>query len=164
MRFVNPFQDRLRVVLFILGAVALFLGSAMLSFAHAQGLYAGKILSAPGSLWIEESGGGSIGQFASEIDALKRSGTMVVIDGLCLSACTMATSVRHVCATPRGILGFHQAWVPGPSGHIPAPDGTAFMASYWSPAAKAWVRRHGLRVDMQFVRADQIVPPCSTRP
>ena len=51
--------------------------------------------------------------------ALRSSGERVVIDGPCLSACTMVLGViprDRICVTPRARLGFHAAWHPDDSG------------------------------------------------
>lgn len=50
---------------------------------------------------------------------VRMSGQKVIIDGLCLSGCTMALGLvprDHICITPRARLGWHSAWGVNPDG------------------------------------------------
>jgi hypothetical protein len=96
---------------------------------------------------IQLSPGGDVKQYLALFAVIRQSGERVVIDGPCLSACTLVLSTipRHrICVTPRAILGFHAArWVDR-SGreYAAAAPNRAIMASY--PASvRAWIRRHG---------------------
>ena len=47
--------------------------------------------------------------------AVRESGERVIIDGPCLSACTLVLGVvpkDRICVTPRAVFGFHAAWMP----------------------------------------------------
>src|SRR5215472_14994929 len=57
--------------------------------------------------------GGQIGAYLNRFDAIRQSGDRVVIDGPCLSACTMvlgAVPRNRICVTARAKLGFHAAY------------------------------------------------------
>jgi hypothetical protein len=61
---------------------------------------------------ITDDPGGQIGPYLESLAALRSSGEQVVIDGPCLSACTMVLGViprDHICVTSRARLGFHAA-------------------------------------------------------
>src|SRR3981081_550232 len=61
---------------------------------------------------ILASPGGQVGPFLDLFERVRASGERVVIDGPCLSACTLVLSVvpdDRICVTRRAILGFHAA-------------------------------------------------------
>jgi hypothetical protein len=58
------------------------------------------------------SPGGQVGPFLDLFERVRASGETVVIDGPCLSACTLVLSVvpnDRICVTRRAVLGFHAA-------------------------------------------------------
>ena len=62
--------------------------------------------------------GGQIGPYLDKLQSLRKSGQNVIIDGSCLSACTMVLGVipPWPVVTARARLGFHSAWRPDQSG------------------------------------------------
>src|SRR6266550_2950639 len=75
-----------------------------------------SISSASATVRIVSDAGGQIGPYLENLVAIRGSGERVVIDGPCLSACTMILGViphERICVTPRAKLGFHAAWNPG---------------------------------------------------
>ena len=61
---------------------------------------------------ILASPGGQVGPFLDLFDRVRASGERVVIDGPCLSACTlvlMTVPEERICVTRRAVLGFHAA-------------------------------------------------------
>src|SRR5882757_3900391 len=57
--------------------------------------------------------GGQIGRYLDRFQAVRASGERVIIDGPCLSACTLVLGVvprDRICVTSRARLGFHAAW------------------------------------------------------
>jgi hypothetical protein len=61
---------------------------------------------------ILASPGGQVGPFLDLFDRVRESGERVVIDGPCLSACTlvlMTVPEERICVTRRAVLGFHRA-------------------------------------------------------
>ena len=95
---------------------------AILAGAVAAALTA---TSAHAVVRIKSDPGGQIGPYLENLVALRGSGERVIIDGPCLSACTMLLGViphDRICVTSRARLGFHAAWHPGEDGHpIPSP-------------------------------------------
>src|SRR3982751_6958847 len=70
------------------------------------------ISSARAEVRILASPGGQVGPFLDLFDRLRESGERVVIDGPCLSACTLVLSTvpsERICVTRRAVLGFHAA-------------------------------------------------------
>jgi hypothetical protein len=61
---------------------------------------------------ITFDGGGEIGEFVTRYTQLRTTGASVRIDGMCLSACAIVTSMPadRVCITPSAVLGFHSAF------------------------------------------------------
>jgi len=56
--------------------------------------------------------GGQVGPFLDLFERVRDSGERVVIDGPCLSACTLVLSMvpnNRICVTRRAVLGFHAA-------------------------------------------------------
>src|SRR3954471_20933935 len=72
------------------------------------------LLASPASadVRILASPGGEVGPFLDLFAQVRASGERVVIDGPCLSACTLVLSTvpnDRICVTRRAILGFHAA-------------------------------------------------------
>ena len=68
---------------------------------------------------ISNDKGGQIGPYLDAFVSLRKSGQNVVIDGPCLSACTIVLGIvprERICVTRRAQLGFHAAWNPGTNG------------------------------------------------
>jgi hypothetical protein len=104
--------------------LAAVLGSVLVAAATSPSLSAVRIASDPG---------GEIGPYMAKLDALRNSGQSVIIDGPCLSACTMVLGViprDRLCVTPRARLGFHAAWRLNEAGRqVTSPDGTELLMS-----------------------------------
>ena len=61
---------------------------------------------------IIASPGGQVGPFLDLFEKVRESGERVVIDGPCLSACTLVLSIvpnDRICVTRHAVLGFHAA-------------------------------------------------------
>jgi hypothetical protein len=90
----------------------------MMVTKHLTALLASALLLA----WVEashaairiaEDRGGRINAYVDKYQGVRSSGEMVIIDGLCVSACTIILgTVAHdkICVTSRARLGFHAAW------------------------------------------------------
>jgi hypothetical protein len=80
-------------------------------------------------------------------ETLGRSGERVVIDGPCLSACTlvlMTVPRQRICVTPRAILGFHAATSRDFFGRSQfEPEATGVVLAAYPPAVRQWIIRHG---------------------
>jgi hypothetical protein len=70
---------------------------------------------------ILASPGGEVAPFLDLFERVRASGERVVIDGPCLSACTLVLSMvpnDRICVTRRAILGFHAARSMDPRGRM----------------------------------------------
>jgi hypothetical protein len=110
---------------------------------------------------IVSSPGGIVGNYLELFSRVRRSGERVVIDGPCLSACTLVLSTiprSRICATPRAVLGFHAPAIIDQEGHrYRSREATkAVMATYPS-SVQAWIRRHGgLKKDLIYLRGREL--------
>src|SRR5712691_1686438 len=75
--------------------------------------------AARADLRIVSSPGGEVGSYLRLFAMVRQSGHRVIIDGPCLSACTLVLSTiprDRICVTRRAILGFHSARLLDPQG------------------------------------------------
>jgi hypothetical protein len=57
--------------------------------------------------------GGRIDRYIADLSRVRQEGEKVIVDGPCLSACTLILAMlprESVCSTPFGLFGFHSAW------------------------------------------------------
>ena len=84
-------------------------------FSHSRWLSSSRCTApALADIRILSSGGGSVGEYLNFFAKVRQSGERVVIDGPCLSACTLVLSAvprKRICVTPRAILGFHAPYL-----------------------------------------------------
>jgi hypothetical protein len=96
---------------------------------------------------ISDDRGGRIGTYIEAFAMLRNTGEMVVIDGPCLSACTLILGILpndQVCVTPRARLGFHAAWRPDRNGRPTSSGmGTQVLMEVYPPKVRNWIRRKG---------------------
>ena len=117
---------------------------------------------------ITSDPGGQIGPYLQSLATLRNSGERVVIDGPCLSACTMVLGViprDHLCVTPRARLGFHTAWRPDSAGRpVVSRDGTELLMNVYPEPVRAWIaRRGGLSPRMKYLEGHELTsmyPAC----
>jgi hypothetical protein len=132
--------------------------SAVLAGAVAAAL---TMSSAQAAVVIKSDPGGQIGPYLENLEVLRGSGQKVVIDGPCLSACTMVLGViprERICVTSRARLGFHAAWHPGEDGHpIPSREATALLMSIYPEHVRSWIaRRGGLSPRMKYLAGREL--------
>jgi hypothetical protein len=135
--------------------VALWLGALALPSAHAEV----RILASPG---------GQVGPFLDLFERVRDSGERVVIDGPCLSACTLVLSMvphERICVTRRAVFGFHTARSFDRRGRMHAePEASALVMEAYPGAVRSWIRRHGgLRSRLLLLRGRElakIYPRC----
>ncbi len=131
-------------------------------------LVAMATLPASATKRITDDPGGQIGPYLENLAALRSSGERVVIDGPCLSACTMVLGViprDHLCVTPRARLGFHAAWRPDDAGHaVTSRDGTQLLMAVYPQQVRNWIaRRGGLSPHMMYLSGRELAsmyPAC----
>jgi hypothetical protein len=105
------------------------------------------VTSASAAMRIAEDRGGQIGHYLQAFAMLRSSGEHVVVDGDCLSACTLVLGLiprGRVCATPRARFGFHAAWMPDNDGHpVTSPMGTQALWNLYPVSVRHWISEHG---------------------
>ncbi len=105
------------------------------------------VTSASATMRIAEDRGGQIGQYLQTFIALRTSGEPVVVDGNCLSACTLVLGLlprNQICATPRARFGFHAAWMPDLEGRaVTSTLGTQALWKIYPASVRRWINRHG---------------------
>src|SRR6202030_1030383 len=117
---------------------------------------------------IGEDRGGRIGTYVDRYQEVRTSGEMVIIDGLCASACTIVLgAVPHdrICVTSHASLGFHAAWDFGANGRaITNPEATQMLYSLYPSQVRHWIAaRGGVTPHMIFLRGKQLMSmykPC----
>ncbi len=118
---------------------------------------------------ILASPGGQVGPFIALFDRVNASGERVVIDGPCISACTLVLSMvpnERICVTRRAVLGFHAARSMDRRGRMYAePEASkAVLEAYPSPV-RGWIRsRGGLTSRLLLLRGRElaaIYPRCA---
>jgi hypothetical protein len=113
--------------------------------------------------------GGRIGTYMEAFAMLRSSGESVVIDGPCLSACTLILGILpsdQVCVTHRARLGFHAAWRPDHRGRpVSSSMGTQVLMEVYPPSVRSWIRRKGgLSRKMIFLQGRELAafyPRCT---
>jgi hypothetical protein len=96
---------------------------------------------------ILASPGGEVGPFLDLFARVRASGERVVIDGPCLSACTLVLSTvpnNRICVTRRAVLGFHAARSMDRRGRMYAePEASEAVLEAYPLPVRGWIRRHG---------------------
>jgi hypothetical protein len=137
----------------------LFLGAALAALSVAPALAAVRITG---------DAGGQIGPYLEHLQTIRQSGERVIIDGPCLSACTLVLGViprDRICVTRRAQLGFHAAWHPTGNGRVTTSQGgTQLLMAVYPENVRAWInRRGGLTRQMKFLRGRELTamyPTC----
>jgi len=125
-------------------------------------------LDAFATMRISDDVGGRIGAYVDQFSAVRASGEKVVIDGACLSACTLVLGIvprNRICVTRRAMLGFHAAWMPGNNGKpVPSQVGTQALWDMYPQHVRRWInQRGGLTSKMMFLRGQELMsmyPEC----
>jgi hypothetical protein len=96
---------------------------------------------------ILASPGGQVGPFLRLFETVRQTGERVVIDGPCLSACTlvlMSLPRQRICVTPRAVLGFHAATSRDFLGRsVHEAEATGAVLAAYPPRVRQWIVRHG---------------------
>jgi hypothetical protein len=126
------------------------------------------VTSASAEMRISGDRGGQIGHYLQTFAMVRSSGERVVIDGNCLSACTLVLGVvphSRICATERARFGFHAAWMPDREGRpVTSTLGTRALWNVYPASVRHWINRHGgLSRKMIFLQGrelNRIVQSC----
>jgi hypothetical protein len=140
-----------------------------------QAILAGAIASAlvtcvaSADVRIVGDPGGEVSSYIQKFSEIRDSGQRIVIDGPCLSACTLLTGIvprDHVCVTRRAALGFHAASYYNDTSRslVPTREGSALVMRVYPSQIRSWINRHGgLRPQMIVMRGrelSQLYPTC----
>jgi hypothetical protein len=112
-------------------------------------LFSLLLLASPAAAEVRilASPGGEVGPFLDLFARVRASGERVVIDGPCLSACTLVLSTvpnERICVTRRAVLGFHAARSMDARGRLYAePEASAAVLDAYPLAVRSWIRRRG---------------------
>ena len=131
-------------------------------------LIAISVAPASADVRIVSSSGGVVGSYLDLFSRVRRSGERVIIDGPCLSACTLVLSTiprRRICVTPRAILGFHAPAIIDQEGHrYRSREATRAVLASYPPPVQTWIKHHGgLTQDLIYLRGRElaaIYPRC----
>lgn len=140
-----------------------------------RAIVAGAVLAVLGSqpasavVRISNDAGGQIGPYLDKLASLRSSGQSVVIDGPCLSACTLLLGIiprERICVTPRARLGFHAAWKPDANGNKRlSREGTRALWDIYPSNVRAWLSRHGgLKPKMVYLSGSELAAMYTTCP
>ena len=136
-----------------------FAAALLCALTTASALAEVRILASPG---------GQVGPFLDLFERVRASGEIVVIDGPCLSACTLVLSVvpnDHICVTRRAVLGFHAARSIDRRGRLYAePEASDLVLQAYPAPVRGWIsRRGGLTSRLLLLRGRElaaIYPSC----
>jgi hypothetical protein len=92
--------------------------------------------------------GGEISSYVRKFHDMRAAGERLIIDGPCLSACTLFTAFippSKVCVTSRAVLGFHAAsyYDDASRSLVPTRAGTRLVMHLYPPVIRNWIVRHG---------------------
>lgn len=126
-------------------ALAGALASAVVSFL-ASSFVAPSVASA--EIRIVGDPGGEVSSYIRKYEGVRESGDRVVIDGPCLSACTLLLGIvprNRICVTREAVLGFHAASYYDDTSRslVPTREGSRLVMRVYPPEIRAWIARHG---------------------
>jgi len=92
--------------------------------------------------------GGEVSSYVRKFEAVRASGERIVIDGPCLSACTLLLGIvprSHICVTQQAVLGFHAAsyYDDASRSLVPTREGSRLVMRVYPPEIRGWIERHG---------------------
>jgi hypothetical protein len=111
---------------------------------------------------ILSSPGGEVSGYLATFAQLRQSGERVIIDGPCLTACTLVLSTiprNRICVTRRAVLGFHAPKLMDQYGHSwRAPSEiTRIVTTSYPAGVRAWIKkRGGLRQKIIYLRGKEL--------
>jgi len=92
--------------------------------------------------------GGEVSSYIQKYQGLRASGQRVVVDGPCLSACTLMLGIiprQHICVTSRAVFGFHAAsyYDDASRSLVPTRAGSRLVMRLYPAEIRGWIERHG---------------------
>jgi hypothetical protein len=110
-------------------------------------LFVGLLTPAAADVRIRSSAGGEVGSYLALFEVVRESGQRVIIDGPCLSACTLVLSLvpkSRICVTRRAVLGFHAAVEVDQAGRrYDASAATRVIGGTYPAPIRHWITQHG---------------------
>ena len=106
------------------------------------------VLPARADVRILSSPGGAVDVYLAAFARVRQSGERVVIDGPCLSACTLVLSTiprNRICVTRRAVLGFHAPrwYYPRTGQTTRASEATRVVTASYPVGVRAWIKKRG---------------------
>ena len=143
--------------------IGAFVGAAFLGITVAVV----SVAPASAAMRIVGDAGGQIGPYLENLLRLRNSGQQVIIDGPCLSACTLVLGVvprERICVTRRARLGFHAAWHPGENGEVvTSAGGTRLLMEIYPQNVRRWLAsRGGLTRNMKYLTGRELASMYTT--
>ena len=135
---------------------------AALAGALASALVTCMTCAASADVRIVGDPGGEVTSYIQKFNEIRDSGERIVIDGPCLSACTLFTGIvprERVCVTGRAALGFHAASYYNDASRslVPTRRGSALVMRLYPTEIRSWINHHGgLRPQMIVMRAREL--------
>jgi hypothetical protein len=134
-------------------------------------LMAAFTLPSSATVHITGDRGGQLGPYLRKFELLRDSGQEVIVDGECLSACTLVLGLiprDRLCVTSAARFGFHAAWRPNQHGHpVASPEGIEFLMGIYPHQVRDWiVRRGGLSSNVMYLTGRELAsmyPTCPER-
>jgi hypothetical protein len=120
-----------------------------------------------GEVIIKNDRGGDVLEYYAKYQSLQSRGERVVIDGDCLSACTLVLGLiakEQRCFTRRARFGFHAAWDESGKTQVRNAIGTAIFLSSYPAVILQWLDKHGgLTSKVLYLEGKELAamyPPC----
>jgi len=134
-------------------------GIALLSSLVAMFGLGGPAASA--MVRIADDSGGPMGAYLERFASIRDSREHVIIDGFCLSACTLVLAMippDRICLTPKAVFGFHaasssQQWLYPQAGSA----GTRTLWALYPESIRKLIRKKGgLSNEMVYLTAQEL--------
>ena len=118
--------------------------------AALAGALAAALVSTMASAEIRIVGdpGGEVSSYIQKYQGVRASGQRVVVDGPCLSACTLLLGIvprDRICVTSRAMFGFHAAsyYDDASRSLVPTRAGSRLVMRLYPATIRNWIERHG---------------------
>jgi hypothetical protein len=118
----------------------------------------------PDNCIIKRNLGGKIKEFKEQAHQVVADKKPVIVDGLCLSACTIFVDIARdqVCLTEKALLAYHQGFIPKTP--------FRFDINYETPGLNQYIKEHGglpspgsgKFLTINFEQGKQFYKPCPT--
>ena len=126
------------------------------------------VKSASATMRIIDDQGGQVGKYLQAFAKVRSTGERVIVDGDCLSACTMVLGLvppNQIGVTPRARFGFHAASMPNNDGRpVTSALATEALWGIYPASVRRWIIQHGgltnQMIYMEGRSLDGIVATC----